>query len=438
MKRFLLFVIFFAGFSTWLAAQENPDEPYKKRVLESTEIDILSSFYMQSGNNAAVTGGIGTEELKDATSSIIISVPLNDDDVLTLDGSVSAYTSASSSNINPFDGPGSPDPFVATTGASSNDVWTNLTASFTHNSDDRNFIWSLKGSVSNEFDYSSLGFGGSLARQFNSKNTELSLHSNVYLDNWRPIYPFELRSFADGGSGLNSWLFYRYSLIGNQAYSPIFNEIASTNRNSYAVGLGFTQILSKKMQGAVLADFVLQKGQLSTPYQRIYFKDIEDTFISNFQLADAIENLPDSRFKVALGGRLNYFVNEHVVLRTFYRYYLDDWGIRSNTINVEIPIKITDKFTLYPSYRFYNQTAANYFAGYEQHLSTEKYYTSDYDLSDFSANQYSFGITYTDIFTKLHIYKIGLKSLDLKYNYYRRNSAFRAQFISLGLKFVFD
>ena len=33
-------------------------------------------------------------------------MPLNDDDVLTIDSGISAYTSASSSNINPFNASG--------------------------------------------------------------------------------------------------------------------------------------------------------------------------------------------------------------------------------------------------------------------------------------------------------------------------------------------
>ncbi len=103
-----------------------------------------------------------------------------------------------------------------------------------------------------------------------------------------------------------------------------------------------------------------------------------------------------------------------------------------------MPIKITDKFTLYPSYRFYNQTAADYFAPYEQHISTEEFYTSDYDLSEYSANQYGFGITYTDIFTKAHIYKFGLKSVDLKFNQYERDSGLKAGIITVGLKFIMD
>ena len=200
-------------------------------------------------------------------------------------------------------------------------------------------------------------------------------------------------------------------------------------------------------------DVVQQKGWLSNPMQRVYFADVNNFYIGNassidnytsssnkdvFQLADDIERLPDSRFKIPVGIRLHYYLNEIISLRTYYRYYYDDWGIRSHTANVELPIKISSKFTLYPTYRYYNQTAADYFAPFDENLSTNQYYTSDYDLSKFTANQYGFGISYTDIFSTSHIWKLGLKSIDLKYNNYARNTGLKANIISAGIKFVMD
>ena len=93
-------------------SQQDSTSVYKKRVLETTEVDFLTSYYSQSGDNAAVSGGLGTEELTDFTATYIISIPLNDDDVLTLDAGISAYTSASSSNVGAFDD-GPADPFQA-------------------------------------------------------------------------------------------------------------------------------------------------------------------------------------------------------------------------------------------------------------------------------------------------------------------------------------
>lgn len=89
-----------------VAFAQDSTSTYKKRVLESAEVDFLTSYYTQDGDNAAVTGGIGTEKLTDVTPTMVISMPLNADDVLTIDAGISAYTSASSSNLDPFDASG--------------------------------------------------------------------------------------------------------------------------------------------------------------------------------------------------------------------------------------------------------------------------------------------------------------------------------------------
>lgn len=401
--------------SNLLFAQDSL-QTYKKRVLETTEINFISSYYAQDGDNAAVTGGRGTEELTDFASSIVVAIPLNEDAVLAIDAGVSAYTSASSSNVDPFDAATPADPFVASSGASASDLWFNLKGNYSHSSDDRNTIWSANASFSGEYDYTSIGFGGSYTRLFNEKNTELSANISVFLDTWKILYPIELRP------------------IDMTGLAPLEDK----GRNSYSIGLGFSQILSEKMQGIVSLDVVSQQGLLSTPFQRVYFADRPDLFAENFQLADDIERLPDTRFKTAIGGRLTYFLNEYVVLRTFYRYYFDSWGIMSQTASLEIPVKITDRFTLYPSYRFYSQTAADQFAAYNKALSTDEFYTSDYDLSKYSAHRYGFGITYTDIFTGLKIASLGLKSIDLNYHYYQRDSGLHFGILTGGVQFLLE
>jgi len=211
--------------------------------------------------------------------------------------------------------------------------------------------------------------------------------------------------------------------------------------------------LNKNAQFSVFFDVVQQKGWLGNPMQRVYFADVNNFYIGNassipnytsstnkdvFQLADDIERLPNSRFKIPVGIRLNYYLTEMFTLRTYYRYYTDDWGIKSHTAEIELPIKLFDKFTFYPSYRYYSQTAADYFAPYEENLSTSEFYTSDYDLSEFNATQYGFGLSYTDIFAKSHIWKLGLKTIDLKYNDYKRDTGLHAGIISAGFKFVMD
>lgn len=420
-----------------LLAQQKDSTAYKKRVLETPELQILASYYTQDGDFAAVSGGTGTEQLTDAHPTFILSMPLSADDVLTANVGISAYTSASSSNVNPFDGGGTANPFQASSGASGGDVWSNLTLGYSHSSDDRNTVWSANLSGSTEYDYFSVGFGGGFTRLMNQQNTELSIKGNVFIDKWNTIYPSELRPFS-GGSGLNDAFFRRYTLIGNQDYNPNFTRFDQTGRNSYNLGVNFSQLLSPNMQGMLSLDLVRQTGLLSTPFQRVYFADVENTFIQEFALADDVERLPTSRSKIALGGRLHTYLNERFVVRTFYRYYTDDWGITAHTANVEVPIKISQTLTLRPGYRYYVQTAADYFAPFDQHLSTSTFYTSDYDLSAYTANQYSLGLSYTDILTQFKIFNFGLKSADLSVSSYGRDNGFQAFQAAVGVKFVMD
>jgi hypothetical protein len=87
-------------------------------------------------------------------------------------------------------------------------------------------------------------------------------------------------------------------------------------------------------------------------------------------------------------------------------------------------------------YRYYTQTESKYFAPYETHLSTEKYYTSDFDLATFNANQYGFGVNYTDIFMSGNIWKFGLKNIDFRYNHYSRSDNLKADIATISFKFV--
>jgi hypothetical protein len=59
-------------------------------------------------------------------------------------------------------------------------------------------------------------------------------------------------------------------------------------------------------------------------------------------------------------------------------------------------------------------------------------------LSNFSADQVGLGMSYTDILTEFSIGKLGLKSIDLKYNHYKRNYGLTANYIGFGCKFIVE
>jgi len=285
MKKILiLFAVLNIFFSF---GQQNDSIVYKKRVLESTEIDFLLSYYKQDGVHSAVSGGTGSEDLTDIASNIVVSLPMNDDDILTFNVGISAYTSASSSNINPYDKTNT-NPWQASSGASQSDALTSIVANYSHSSDDRNLVWNADVSFSNEYDYTSIGFGGGIAKLFNNKNTELSLKANVYLDTWSPIYPKELIDFADNR------FFYDVidaNGVSSSNYNPNqFSIIDKVNRNSYSASFGFSQVATKNMQFSLFFDVIQQQGLLSTPYHRVYFADKADYYVGQAQYISVYES----------------------------------------------------------------------------------------------------------------------------------------------------
>ena len=170
-------------------------------------------------------------------------------------------------------------------------------------------------------------------------------------------------------------------------------------------------------------EVVYQDGYLGLPFHRVYFADN----------SVHIENLPSSRLKIPLGIRANYFFGDRLILRTWYRNYHDNWGISSNALQVETSVKINPFFSVTPFYRFYQQSAADYFAAFRIHTAADEFYTSNYDLSKFNSNFYGLGFRIAPPNGVLKIQH--LNSMELRYGHYQKTTGMNANIISMNLKF---
>ncbi len=116
--------------------------------------------------------------------------------------------------------------------------------------------------------------------------------------------------------------------------------------------------------------------------------------------------------------------------------FADNRGLSGHTAQVEVPVSLGLSYAIIPVYRYYNQSAVDYFAGFEEHLSTQEYYTSDYDLSAFHSHMIGLGFRHKDIFSKFRVWRVGFKQTDLRYNYYSRSTGLDAHIISMGAGFA--
>ena len=63
MRKIIISIIALFGIFNAKAQENTNSEPSKKLSLD--EINLVSSYYKQDGNNSALTGGVGTEKLSD-------------------------------------------------------------------------------------------------------------------------------------------------------------------------------------------------------------------------------------------------------------------------------------------------------------------------------------------------------------------------------------
>ena len=401
MKKFFLsiagaFLILFSGF-----AQNSPKDSsqYKPKKLTFEEANFVTSYYHQDGNNSAVTGGVGTEKLTDISASFDIKVFKYDRKLrknnFDFEIGIDHYTSASSDKINP----------ATISSASHADTRIYPSLNWSRENENKGTTIGAGISASSEFDYGSLGLNLNFVKKTANRNGEFSVKAQAYLDNLKFILPVELRPPSDQNDENGG------------------NSYPKEKRNSFSGSLSYSQIVNQRLQIMFIADLIYQQGFLGLPFHRVYF----DNNLVN------VENLPDTRLKVPLGFRANYFIGDKIIFRGFYRFYKDDWGITSHTVDLEAPVKITPFFSVTPFYRYYNQSAVDYFQPYHIHKAADQYYTSNYDLAKFNSSFLGAGFRLAPpngVFGNKHI-----NMLELRYGHYNRSNGLQSNIVSLHLKF---
>lgn len=394
-----LFLIMFSAF----AQPSNRDtSQYKPRKLSFEEANLVSSYYKQDGNNSAVEGGKGSEKLTDISNTLDVKFIRYDkkDRKHSYVGEIGMdhYTSASSDKINPY------------TISSASYADTRLYPSFSWDMENQQKGSSVGAgiSLSSEYDYTSIGAHVNFSQKTKNRNGEFTAKGQVYIDKLKYILPVELRvggnPNSDNGEGDN--------------YS-------SKSRNSYSGSLSYSQIVNTRLQLMFIADLVYQQGYLGLPFHRVYLQGNTTTPV--------VEKLPDTRMKIPLGFRANYFAGDKVILRSFYRYYTDDWGLSSHTLQLESSVKVSPFLSITPFYRYYTQTAIDYFAPYLTHKTTDQYYSSNYDLSAFNSNFYGAGFKVTPAKGVFGIQR--LNTLEVRYGHYSRTTGLSSDIISMNIKF---
>jgi hypothetical protein len=389
---------------------------YNPRALRVDEVNLVSSYYGQNGNHSAITGGIGTEKVTDISNGIDLKLVWVGDNenknTISIGLGYDHHTSASSA-------------FVTTTGLGKQGgtrIYPSL--DWTVENPKTGNTFGLGAYYSGEYNYKSLGADVHFSQKTADKNGEFSFKAQAYMDHVTMIYPSEfIQAITPVSSGSTYITTASGNVVLSNGSSVSTPSLPTKPRGTYTASFGYSQIINSRFQVMLLADVVAQSGYLSLPFHRVYFSNQKDT----------IEKLPSSRFKLPLGFRANYFLGDNIILRSYYRYYLDNWGSKSNTANLEITYKVSPFLSISPFYRYYTQSAAKYFAPYEAHSSTDEYYTSNYEYAKF--NSQFFGAGFRIAPPKGVFGWQNLHELELRYGHYSQTTSLVSDVVSLNLGF---
>ena len=104
------------------------------------------------------------------------------------------------------------------------------------------------------------------------------------------------------------------------------------------------------------------------------------------------EARPDKRSKQSVYGQIRRYLGGHTVDLS-YRYFWDDWGIKSNTVELFYRWQLKREHALVPHVRWYHQTEADFYHAYlVQGDALPGFASADYRLASFNA--YTVGLQY--------------------------------------------
>ena len=156
---------------------------------------------------------------------------------------------------------------------------------------------------------------------------------------------------------------------------PARKEADGKKKSSFSIYEGISQVINKYSVLQVGIGYTSLSGYLSDPYK---FYDLR----------------PDSREQLTLSAQHKQFINvlDGAAIISNYRYYNDDWGVSSHTLDV----KWSQQFNIShyriiasPLLRYYTQTRADFYS-LQQTPPVDQLNSSDSRLSTYGAITFGF------------------------------------------------
>lgn len=217
-----------------------------------------------------------------------------------------------------------------------------------------------------------LSMGASYSKESDYKNSGASSEYLMYLDSSKN------RSVTVGAA-----------FMKNEVYDYLEN-----NWNSFDLintQIGITQVINANSVGKVSVFMMNENGHLSNPYFNVVRRinvTLEPTDPDYFKHYLFRDKRPEKRQAGGLSTLYATTLAKGTSVQLSYRYYQDNWAVRSHTLEGKSYHDIGSKFRIGPMLRLYDQSAANFFkandAG-DNVFDEQGFASADHRLGDYTS-----------------------------------------------------
>jgi hypothetical protein len=233
--------------------------------------------------------------------------------------------------------------------------------------------------LSTEHDYNSFGANVGFTRDFNRKNTTLAASVAASHDIVRPIgsapTPFASMAAPTGGIGGEG-----EDDGGRHHREP------GKGKNVVDAVVSLTQVLNRRTIVRFNYSYNHSSGYLNDPYKLLSVVQGPSGTDPGEPVDYLYESRPGSQTKHAVYAELRRYIVKDHTFDLSYRYFWDDWGTKSKTVDFFYHLPLPGGHALQPHVRWYRQTAADFYRSYLlQNSPLPTYASADYRLAPFHA-----------------------------------------------------
>jgi hypothetical protein len=236
--------------------------------------------------------------------------------------------------------------------------------------------------LSKEYDYLSIAVNGSLAKDFNQKNTTVSAGLSLAYDTIDP----------EGGRpvAFSEMVIDQGQFTSEQAYQAAFDATRQTDtddKTTVDLMIGVTQIINRRMLMQFNYGYSMSDGYHTDPFKVL-------SVVNDLGLTQSLvhEDRPTQRTRQSFYWQTKYALDSGVA-DISYRYATDDWDINSHTVDSRFRFNLSDNTYIQPHFRYYQQSAAEFYQPFLlEGTALPAFASADYRLGEMTA--YTIGLKY--------------------------------------------